>query len=111
MMMKKILSAVLLSVALIMAGATASPANAKAVKVEPREVAMAKSLHYVEPFQWTKPQRGGLPRRLYVEFNDGSAWVFTRCKSRDEDRANNCFYWTDEAAWPYLKLRGKTYYM
>lgn len=65
------------------------PAYAKATRVEARETVQAdKTLAYVEPFKVRK----GTPRRLYVEFRDGSAWVFTPCKQED---SRNCFWWAE----------------
>lgn len=86
-----------------------TPAYAKAVRVEARETVKAdKVLTYVEPFKVRK----GTPRRLYVEFRDGSAWVFTPCKQED---SRNCFWWAEGRGngegKSFVNLRGRTIYL
>ena len=84
-------------------------AEAKAVRVEARETAKSdKTLTYVEPFKVRK----GVPRRLYVEFRDGSAWVFTPCKMED---SRDCFWWAEgrgnKKGHSFIDLGGRTIYL
>ena len=73
--------------------ASTTPAHAKAVRVEARDTAKSdKTLSYVEPFRLRGKKGKRVPTRLYVEFRDGSAWVFTPCKNED---SRNCFWWAE----------------
>lgn len=84
-MIRKLAAAALSATFLV--GASTGIAEARAVKVEDRDQPGGKNhFAYMEPFKI----KNGVPRRLYVEFNNGSAWVFTPCKMEDD---SNCFWW------------------
>lgn len=91
------------------AALTAPSAEAKATRIEARVTDKAdKALRYVEPFRVKK----GTPRRLYVEFADGSAYVFTPCRYED---SRNCFWWASTSGngtgHSFLDLGGRVVYL
>lgn len=85
-----------------------SAASAKAVRLESADRPSDKTLSYVEPVHVRK----GTPKRLYVEFADGSTWSFTPCRVED---GRNCFWWASTMGVPggnsFIDLRGRTYYL
>lgn len=83
-------------------------AHAAAYRLEPADRPGGKVLAYVEPYRF----KAGTPRRLFVEFRDGSAWVFTPCRAED---SNNCFWWASKRGnhkgQSFITLRNRTYYI
>lgn len=110
--MNKIITSVLsliAALALVVGGVGAlDTADAKAVRIEQADRKGGKTISYVEPFKIRK----GEPRRLYVEFKDGSAWIFTPCKQED---SRNCFWWASTRGVPgghsFIDLRGRLIYL
>lgn len=102
------LGIILVVAVLLMIGVAVVDASAKAVRIEKRDTAVTKTLAYVEPFKVRK----GTPKRLYVEFSDGSSWVFTPCKYED---SRNCFWWApargNKRGHSFLDLRGTVHYL
>lgn len=101
-----VLITILAIAVLLMIGVAVVDASAKAVRVEKRDTTVSKTLSYVEPFKVRK----GTPKRLYVEFSDGSSFVFTPCKYED---SRNCFWWApsrgNKAGHSFLDLRGNVH--
>lgn len=105
--------ALILFTALLIA-VSATDADARAVRIEHRVTDKAdKRLSYVAPLR-LKANRDGsrTPRRLYVEFVDGSAYVFTPCRYED---SRNCFWWASTSGsgtgHSFLDLGGRVVYL
>lgn len=102
------LTTLFLALAVVLASLvlTAPRSDARAVLVEPPSVNAVKSLHYVEPYAIKR----GTPRRLFVVFSDGSAYIFTPCRFED---GRNCFWWApgvgNKRGRSFIDLRGTLY--
>lgn len=87
----------------------AAEADGSAVRLEPADRAGGKTLAYVEPLRFKGSYEGEnyRPTRLYVEYRDGSTWLYTPCKKGDR---RTCFRWFNDERVPFIKHRGvKTY--
>lgn len=67
-------------------------AHAKAVQIKPAtSPSGAGELRFVAPFRFRGSRQENVrPTRLFVEFWDGSEYVFTPCRERV---SRNCFFW------------------